>query len=138
MFRCPSDSIFVTPTTNAGITQGTAFTKSQCSYGYDNTHGPADDSGVPIAADRPTNGAGNTTPTAGSNSPNHGGTIDAVANGDTAGNGQNLVYIDGHVEWVSSTAGGWADSSGTRDLIYQGSGSGTDTYILQDATGESP
>ena len=138
MFRCPSDSIFVTPTTNAGITQGTAFAKDECSYGYDNTHSPSNDPGTAIAADRPTNGAGNTTPTAGSNSPNHGGTIDTVANGDTAGNGQNLVYIDGQVEWVSSTAGGWADSSGTRDLIYQGSGSGTDTYILQDATGESP
>ncbi len=137
VFRCPSDSIFVTPTTNAGITQGTAFEKDECSYGYDNTHGPSDDPGVPVASDRPTNAATNTTPTAGSNSPIHGGTIDDVATGDTTGNGQNLVYIDGHVEWVSSTDGGYADAAGTRDSVYTDNGAvtgGTDTYILQDGT----
>jgi prepilin-type N-terminal cleavage/methylation domain-containing protein/prepilin-type processing-associated H-X9-DG protein len=139
VFRCPSDSIFVIPTTNAGITQGTAFAKDECSYGYDNTHGPADDPGVPIAGDRPSNGGGATTPTAGSNSPNHGGTLDTIASGnaDTAGNGQNLVYLDGHVEWVSGTDGGYADASGTRDSVYTDNGAvtgGTDTYILQDGT----
>jgi len=135
VFRCPSDSLFVTPLSNAGITAGTAFDKDQNSYGYDNTHGPADDPGVPIVGDRPTNAAAATTPTAGSNSPNHGGTIDTVANGDTAGNGQNMVYIDGHVEWVATDAGGFADAIGTRDPVFTDNlavTGGTDTYILQD------
>ncbi len=142
VFRCPSDSVFVTPATNAGITQKTAaqdddaFDKDECSYGYDNTHGPSDDPGVPIVGDRPTNAGGATTPTAGSNSPNHGGTIGDVATGDTAGNGQNLVYIDGHVEWISDDQGGWADAAGNREPVYTddviGTTGGTDTYILQD------
>ena len=145
VFRCPSDSVFVIPGTNAGITAKAAvgnadrFDKDECSYGYDNTHGPADDSGVPIAGDRPSNGGGATTPVGGggSNSPNHGGTIDTILSGnaDAAGNGQNLVYIDGHVEWVANTNGGFAIADGTRDLIYTNNGAvtgGTDTYILQD------
>ncbi len=135
VFRCPSDSSFVTPATNAGITAGTAFDKDESSYGYDNTHGPTDDSGVTIAGDRPTNAAAATTPTAGANSPNHGGTIGNVATGDTAGNGQNMVYVDGHVEWVANDAGGYADAGGVRDPVYTDNAAvtgGTDTYILQD------
>jgi prepilin-type N-terminal cleavage/methylation domain-containing protein len=135
VFKCPSDSLCVIPGTNAGIAANTPFTKNQCSYGYDNLHGPSDDPGVPIAGDRPTNAANATTPTAGSNSPNHGGTVGlTVVAGDSAGAGQNLVYIDGHVEWVSGTDGGHADAAGVRDLVYTDGAvtGGTDTYILQD------
>ncbi len=135
VFKCPSDSVFVTPVTNAGITQGTAFNKDESSYGYDNTHGPADDPGVPLVGDRPTNAALATIPTPGSNSPNHGGTIGTVAAGDTAGAGQNLVYIDGHVEWVSTTGAGYADATGLRDAVFFDNlavDGGTDTYIMQD------
>jgi prepilin-type processing-associated H-X9-DG protein len=128
-FMCPSDNL-VTSDKNAGITQGTAFTKNQCSYGYDRTHGPADVSGVAIAADRPSNTAGNEPQDA--NSPNHGGTVSLYNTADDPGYGQNVVYVDGHVEWVASPTAGWSDANGNRDNIYTGSGSGTDTYILQD------
>ncbi len=135
-FMCPSDNL-VTSATNAGITANDPFKKDECSYGYDRTHGPADASGVAIAGDRPTNAGGATTPTAGSNSPNHGGTIGTVAAGDTAGAGQNLVYIDGHVEWVATTGAGYADAAGLRDAVYFDNlavTGGTDSYILQDGT----
>ncbi|MFQ5685965.1 MAG: type II secretion system protein [Candidatus Scalindua sp.] len=134
-FNCPSDT-FVTDVTNAGIAAATAFTKNQCSYGYDYSHNQADDADVALAADRPTNAAGATTPTANTNSPNHGGSTDTVANGDTAGRGQNVVYVDGHVEFVISSLAGWYAADGTtRDDIYADDSAttgGTDTYILQD------
>ncbi len=144
-FRCPSDSIFVTPDNNADIAANTAFTKNQCSYGYDNRHGPAHDPGVAIAGDRPTNAAGaaGRQTSSNNNSPNHGGTIGTVAVGDTPGNGQNLVYIDGHVEWVATNQGGVvigvAGGIPIRDSVYStgtvdDATGGTDTYILQDGT----
>ncbi len=139
VFKCPSDATFVTIATNAGITQADGFDKDECSYGYDSTHAPSNDPGTAIASDRPSNAAGLTTPLGGggSNSPNHGGTLDTIASGndDTAGNGQNVLYIDGHVEWVADDTGGWADAAGDRDPIYTDDGAvtgGTDTYILQD------
>jgi prepilin-type N-terminal cleavage/methylation domain-containing protein/prepilin-type processing-associated H-X9-DG protein len=134
VFKCPSDNL-VTVEENSNITAGDAFEKDECSYGYDNTHSPANGPGVAIIADRPRNAAGATTPTAATNSPNHGGTTGTVAAGDDAGDGQNVGYIDGHVEWASSQEAGYSGSSGgIRDNIYQGVGSGTDSYILQDGT----
>ncbi len=134
VFKCPSDSLFVTPAANAGITAGTAFDKDECSYGYDNVHSPGDDPGVAIAGDRPSNTAANVADTT-LNSPNHGGTVNAVGTADVAGNGQNMLYIDGHVEWVASLEGGYADAGGNRDNVYTDNAAitgGTDTYILQD------
>ncbi len=136
-FNCPSDT-FVTAATTAGISAGSAFEKDECSYGYDYTHAQTDDADVALAADRPTNAATATTPTAATNSPNHGGTTDTVANGDTAGRGQNVVYVDGHVEFVSTALGGWFAADGvTRDDIYHNNTAttgGTDTYILQNGS----
>ncbi len=129
-FMCPSDNL-VTDAENANITEGDAFEKDECSYGYDRTHGPADDPSIAIVADRPSNTAGNVPQDA--NSPNHGGTVSAISTADVPGHGQNVVYVDGHVEWVSSPTAGWADANGNRDNIYTGSGSGTDTYVLQDS-----
>jgi prepilin-type N-terminal cleavage/methylation domain-containing protein/prepilin-type processing-associated H-X9-DG protein len=134
VFKCPSDALYVTASTNAGIQTGQEFDGDECSYGYDNTHQPGDDPGVAIAADRPTNAATVTTPTAGANSPNHGGKPNNVATADEAGNGQNVLYIDGHVEWVASALGGIADAVGVRDDIYgDDNTTGSDTYILQDS-----
>ncbi len=138
-FNCPSDTS-VTTATNAGIAASTAFTKNQCSYGYDYTHTQANDADVALAADRPTNAAGATTPTANTNSPNHGGTTGTVAAGDTAGRGQNVVYVDGHVEFVISSKAGWYDSTGLasgRDDIFaedSATAGGTDTYIIQNGS----
>ncbi len=131
-FICPSDNL-VTDAENANITAGNAFEKDECSYGYDRTHTPADDPGVAIAGDRPTNNPANNPKD--KRSPNHGGTVNPAGNNDIDGDGQNLVYIDGHVEWVSDDAGGYADTGGVRDPIYTDNGAvtgGTDTYLLQD------
>lgn len=134
VFKCPSDTS-VSATSNATIAAATKFTKNQCSYGYDYTHTQADDADVAILADRPTNAAGATTPTANNNSPNHGGTVGTVAVGDTEGRGQNVLYLDGHVEFMSTALGGWFEPNGTtRDDIYGDNAAttgGTDTYIIQ-------
>ncbi|HDY67525.1 MAG TPA: type II secretion system protein [Candidatus Scalindua sp.] len=135
VFMCPSDNL-VTDVTNAGITAGDAFEKDECSYGYDGTHTPADNAGVAIAGDRPSNNPGLGTPK-NNRSPNHGGTVNLAGNGDFEGDGQNLVYIDGHVEWVASQNAGWTDAAGNRDNVYVDNlavTGGTDSYILQDGT----
>ncbi|MFQ5713755.1 MAG: type II secretion system protein [Candidatus Scalinduaceae bacterium] len=128
VFKCPSDNL-VTPAENAKIVANSTFDKDECSYGFDDTHNPADDPGTAIAADRPTNDSSNNPTNA--RSPNHGGTVNVFNTADVAGDGQNVVYIDGHVEWVASQTAGWTDAGNNRDNIYQGSGSGTDTYIFQ-------
>ncbi len=131
-FKCPSDNL-VTDVENANITAGDAFEKDECSYGYDRTHIPSDTAGVAIAGDRPSNTAGNVPQDA--NSPNHGGTVNAAGTADVVGDGQNIVYIDGHVEWVGSQGAGYLDASGLRDNVYVDNGAvtgGTDTYLLQD------
>ncbi|MDP6924459.1 MAG: hypothetical protein R2568_08290 [Candidatus Scalindua sp.] len=50
--------------------------------------------------------------------------------------GQNVVYVDGHVEFVSSPLAGWYSSDGTtRDNIFtDDSTAGTDTYIIHDGS----
>ena len=135
VFKCPSDNL-VTVEGNSNITAGDGFEKDECSYGYDNTHSPANDPGVAIIADRPTND-GTNVPTD-NRSPNHGGTTRAVDTADIAGDGQNVGYIGGHVKWFASQEAGYSDSSGgTRDNIYQDNlvvTGGTDSYILQDGT----
>ncbi len=131
VFKCPSDG-YVTPSSNAGILVNDGFDLDESSYGYDGTHSPADDPGTALAADRPTTGAG-AIASLNLLSPNHGGTVNNYATADQEGAGQNLVYIDGHVEWVGSTAAGWADAVGIRDNVYQGTGVGSDTYIMHDA-----
>lgn len=134
-FNCPSDT-FVTSASNAGIAAATAFTKNQCSYGYDRAHTQADDADVALASDRPTNDAASVPTSA--NSPNHGGTVNAAGTADVAGRGQNVVFVDGHVEFVTSKNAGWYDStglaSGRDDIFVNDSAEGTDTYIEHDGT----
>ncbi len=128
VFNCPSDPQ-VTAASNAGMTvyvpggATEAFTSTQCSYGYDRSHTQADDADVALAADRPP-----PSPDATTNTTNHNG------------RGQNIVYVDGHVEFIISPLAGWFYSDGTtRDNIYTNtaggtavSAGGTDTVILQD------
>ncbi len=121
VFNCPSDTT-VTGATNAGMLVSTiggteAFTSTQCSYGYDRTHTQADDADVALVADRPP-----ATPSTTANSANHNA------------RGQNIVYVDGHVEFIISPLAGWFYSNGTtRDNIYiDDSTASTDTYIEHD------
>ncbi len=132
VYRCPSDNL-VTDAENAKIIANSTFDKDECSYGFDPTHTPADDPAVALAGDRPSNSAGN-LPTD-NRSPNHGGTTSAVGTADVPGKGQNLVYIDGHVEWVASQSAGWTSAGNIRDNVYVDNvavAGGTDTLILQD------
>jgi len=129
VFNCPSDTS-VTAATNAGMSVYTsggsqAFTQTQSSYGYDRSHTQADDADVALAADRPP-----ATPSATASTANHNS------------RGQNIVYVDGHVEFVNSPLAGWYSSDGTtRDNIYLNtagsaavSTGGTDTAILHDGS----
>ena len=124
VFNCPSD----TTVTNANqdTSMGTAasstteaFDSNECSYGYDRAHSQADDADVALAADRPPS---DTT----LSSDNHNA------------RGQNVVYVDGHVEFVNSPLAGWYDTDGTtRDNIFtdeSGTKGSNDTYILHDGS----
>ena len=129
VFNCTSDTT-VTGASNAGMSVSTsggteAFTSTQSSYGYDRSHTQADDADVALAADRPP-----ATPSATASTANHNS------------RGQNVVYVDGHVEFVNSPLAGWYASDGTtRDNIYLNtagnaavSTGGTDTAILHDGS----
>ncbi len=78
-----------------------SFTSEHSDYGYDPDHAPAHDPGVAIAADK---GAAKV------NSPNHGG------------DGQNVLYVGGKVEWHD-----------TSDCGYKG-----DHIYLEGFDGEGP
>lgn len=123
IFNCHSDK---NSGTNAvSIVAGVAFTLGQCSYGYDRTHlHIADEVSVAIASDRPPN---NPVANPTDNSPNH------------EGKGQNVVYADGHAEFVETPTAGWTFPGGARDHIFlnaaltgTNSAGGTDTAIIHD------
>ena len=117
IFRCPSDS-GVSEANNLALTAGTAtaantaFTTARCSYGYDDRHTSGDDPGAALAADA--KGAGTTL------SDNHGQ------------KGQNVLYLDGHVEWKGTSTCGYYNGT-SYDAIYTDNnatlGTSTDTYI---------
>ena len=123
VFRCPSDSGVTEANVLSLTTTNSSFTASSCSYGYDDNHTPLHDPGVSIAADRL---GTDTASTWLSNNHNH--------------KGQNVLYIDGHVEWKGTATCGyysgtsttgydniWEDAAGARTS----SAVGTDTVILQ-------
>lgn len=122
VFNCPSDTTVTNANQDANM--GTAdsstteaFDKNECSYGYDRSHTQADAADVALVADRPPS---DTT----KSSDNHNG------------RGQNVVYVDGHVEFVNSPLAGWYASDGTtRDNIFtDDSTASTDTYIEHDGS----
>lgn len=124
VFRCPSD----TGVTEAGVLQltttNTSFDIDSCSYGYDDNHTANNDPGVVIVADK----LGNDT--------------SAWLSNNHSRKGQNVLFIDGHVEWKgtatcgyygTNTAGIGYDDIWTKDggNHTQSSTFGTDTAILQ-------
>lgn len=121
IFRCPSDSGVSETSVLELTTDNTTFTASRCSYGYDDNHTAADDPGVVIAADR----LGTDTSLWLSNNHNR--------------KGQNVLYIDGHVEWKGTATCGYYDTNTAGyDNIWQNTAGGrnssvvgTDTAILQ-------
>ena len=118
VFRCPSDSGVTEISVLTLGTDNTTFTASTCSYGYDDNHTAGNDPGVAIVADRL---GTDTASTSLSNNHNH--------------KGQNVLFIDGHVEWKGTATCGYygTTTAGTvgYDNIWAGTGGGTDTAILQ-------
>ncbi|MBE7447108.1 MAG: type II secretion system protein [Planctomycetia bacterium] len=122
IFKCPSDGGVLELNVLSLTATVTSFTENTCSYGYDDNHTASDDSGVVIVADR----LGTDTSAWLSNNHNK--------------KGQNVLYIDGHVEWKgTSTCGYYGTSTVGYDDIWAGAGgghttpstAGTDTAILQ-------
>ncbi|MFN3532407.1 MAG: DUF1559 domain-containing protein [Candidatus Brocadia sp.] len=121
VFRCPSDSGVSETSVLELTTDNTTFTANTCSYGYDDNHTAADDPGVAIAADR----LGTDTSAWLSNNHNK--------------KGQNVLYIDGHVEWKGTATCGYYTSTVGYDNIWENTTAGdrtsstigTDTVILQ-------
>ena len=136
VFKCPSDTS-VSDAPGFGVmnltTTVTSFTATTCSYGYDDNHTTADDTGTAIAADKLGSVAGDTQTL----SYNH------------KNKGQNVLYIDGHVEWKGTSTAGYYDplNINSFDNIWfhaatlgtvtgslasrLNSSAGTDTSILQ-------
>lgn len=119
IFKCPSDS-GVSDVIGGGVmlltTTPNTFTQHTCSYGYDDNHTSADDTGVAIASDRL---GTDTASTQLSNNHNH--------------KGQNVVYIDGHVEWKGTHLVGYFNGTAFDDIWV--STSGTTTAGVRTATG---
>ncbi|WP_347275172.1 DUF1559 domain-containing protein [Candidatus Kuenenia sp.] len=121
IFRCPSDGA-VTETSNLSLVGSSTCMASTCSYGYDDNHLSSDDAGVVLAADA------RGTSTSNYLSDNH----------NT--NGQNVLYLDGHVEWKgTTTCGYYDDNTSSYDNIYAFGSTyggnnitkGTETAIMQ-------
>lgn len=83
-------------------------TLANFSYSYDPTHTASHPTTVAVASDKPQNGA-YTNPLAGPdarNSLNH------------AKRGQNVLFLDGHVEWATNERVGHENSGGSKDDIF--------------------
>ncbi len=124
VFNCPSDTTVSNATQDENMDTASsstteAFDSNECSYGYDRDHTQVDDAGIALAADRPP-----ATPSSTASSANHNG------------RGQNVVYVDGHVEFVNTPLAGWYAADGTtRDNIFvDDSTADTDTYIVHDGS----
>ncbi len=122
VFRCPSDTVVTEASVLALTTTNTSFTGTTTSYGYDDNHTASNDPGVVVVADRLGTDPANTGL---SNNHSH--------------KGQNVLFIDGHVEWKgTATCGYYGD--GYDNIWFETGGNlgvravstiGTDTSILQ-------
>ncbi len=119
IFRCPSDS-GVTEANNLTLTGSSTCTSATCSYGYDDNHKSSDDPGVVIATD-----ALGTVTSGNLYSDNHGQA------------GQNVLYIDGHVEFKGTRTCGYYNGT-SYDDIWWNSGSGTAITASSNARYSSP
>ncbi len=125
-FKCPSDA-GVTDLANLAMSGSSTCTAYTCSYGYDDNHSLSDDPAVVIASD-----ALGTVTSGNLYSDNHNNV------------GQNVLYLDGHVEFKGTTTCGFhngvaydniwcrADETITSSADTRSpSQVGTDTAILQ-------
>ena len=111
LYACPTGRPLDDPASSAATGIGTAgCTATNTSYGYDARHRTTHPAGVAVMADKPD------TTALSANSPNH--------NAD----GQNVLYIDGHVTWYARTAVGMNEN-----LIYNDSDDST-TSLYESVT----
>jgi prepilin-type N-terminal cleavage/methylation domain-containing protein/prepilin-type processing-associated H-X9-DG protein len=123
IFKCPSDVNVTDANVLTLTTTNTSFTIYTCSYGYDDNHTNIDDPGTAIAADA----RGTSTTTTNYLSDNH----------NTKG--QNVLYLDGHVEWKGTVTCGYYNGSGYDNIYADATGTyggnnttkGTQTAIMQ-------
>ena len=120
VFRCTSDTAVTEANVLTLTTTPTSFIASTCSYGYDDNHTASMDPGVAIAADAL-------------------GTSTTLSDNHNQ-KGQNVLYLDGHVEWKSTETCGYYNGSAYDNIWYGVGGTitgrtvstvGTDTAILQ-------
>lgn len=113
VFSCPSNATS-TATLSAQSTYddgSSGDTSWNSSYGYDDSKSAADLGQIAIMSDTPT----------GSSSTNH------------QGEGINILFVDGHIEWGTSTFVNNGDEELYDSDIFNGSeGAGTDSVILFD------
>ena len=121
-FSCPSSAtdtagLSVQDTYTDGVAVGDLSWNS--SYGYDPTHTSDDLGDTVVAADIP---AGNDAAPTG------------VSLNHTSGEGWNLLFVDGHVEWGTDTTSNSVDDAVTHDadLFAKVAGYGTDTFLRAD------
>jgi len=135
VFRCPStsDQCFdLSPgdtfSPHGQIQTGADAKRRECSFGYDDLKGRFTDADVPIAADSLpapgeevtsiSIGIGGAGQKAGKNSANHGG------------EGQNVLYYDGHAKWATSCFCG-IEEDNIYEAIDPANVVTTDSYIHQ-------
>ena len=112
LYACPTGRPDVNPSnTTGGVPDTGTRDASCCSYAYDPRHRTTHPAGTAVMADKP--GSAVTD-----NSENH------------EADGQNVLYVDGHVTWYTGTACGYEDN-----LIYDPSDDGDCTrgasHIMQ-------
>jgi len=95
---CPDPEVFACPTTPPSVAWSGQGDNSMNSYGYDQRHTSTHPADVALVSDEPPRSGG-------INSPNH------------YGDGQNVLFIDGHVEWCTTTLVGHFDGSNRDDIF---------------------
>ena len=95
---CPDPEVFACPTMPPSVGWVGQGDNSMNSYGYDQRHTSTHPADVALVSDEPSQGGG-------ANSLNH------------YGEGQNVLFIDGHVEWCTTTNAGHFDGV-SRDDIF--------------------
>ena len=106
LYACPTGRPTVDPTDSTNGIAATTCTINNTSYGYDPRHRTTHPAGVAIMADKPD--PADVT----ANSPNH------------SADGQNVLYIDGHVTWYAKVTCGKDANS----IYTAGDDGGTSEY----------
>ena len=92
---CSDPDLFACPTTRPTVVWSSPVVETMISYGYDCRHTSTHPADVAVASDEPSGGV----------SQNH------------YGDGQNVLFIDGHVKWAKTATVGHFDGSARDDIF---------------------